>query len=63
MKQVTCLTTPTLLAKAGNRDFFGVYNNSDNTIFLSYDSDDLTAVAGGTNPLTVKNGGRQIFML
>lgn len=37
--------TPTLVAAAGNRDFLHVFNNSDVTMYLSYDID-VATVAG-----------------
>lgn len=43
---------PTLVAAAGNRDFLHVLNNSDTTLYFSYDSDVATALS----TLTVNNG-------
>lgn len=53
MQAISVLTgaVPTLVAAAGNRDFLHVLNNSDVTVYLSYDLDAATAVSTLTSAL------------
>jgi hypothetical protein len=58
MKQLAVLSTPTLLASAGNRDFFHIYNNGSESIFLGYDgkSQGSPDITGWLNVNLVSSG-------
>lgn len=43
--------TPTLVAAAGNRNYLHIYNNSDTTIYLSYDGSATTVSTANGMPL------------
>lgn len=55
MKAVNILTTPTVVAVAGNRDFLMMKNNSDEVMFLKFDGSAATLTTANGFPLA-KNG-------
>lgn len=58
MKQIQVLSTLTLLAPAGNRDFIHIFNNGAETIFLGYDGKSLGSpdITGWLNVNLVASG-------
>jgi len=66
MTAVQVQATSTLLAIAGNRDFFHMVNNSDTTIYVCYDGTAAATVAEGlpvapNQSITLDNTGPKMI--